>query len=157
MLKRTFIGFIYILFACNIYANDSFSCGLADTVGFSGKAINAVTNFYFSAPTYHSAVTSGTSGCSGLAYSDELKVEYIAKNYDLLKEQASLGSGEHLYAMSTLLGCPYESSKVFAKLTKDKYPVIFGNIKNTNKDILDLMKSGINQNPNLSDSCKIQS
>ena len=85
MLKRTFIGFIYILFACNIYANDSFSCGLADTVGFSGKAINAVTNFYFSAPTYHSAVTSGTSGCSGLAYSDELKVEYIAKNYDLLK------------------------------------------------------------------------
>ena len=88
---------------------------------------------------------------------DELKVEYIAKNYDLLKEQASLGSGEHLYAMSTLLGCPYESSKVFAKLTKDKYPVIFGNTKNTNKDILDLMKSGINQNPNLSDSCKIQS
>ena len=37
MLKRTFIGFIYILFACNIYANDSFSCGLADTVGFSGS------------------------------------------------------------------------------------------------------------------------
>jgi hypothetical protein len=157
MLKKTFVGFMFILFAFNSFANDSFKCGLANTLGFDGKGMNAVTNFYFSGSTYHSAVTSGTSGCDGLVLSEEVKVDFIAKNYDVLKEQASIGSGEHLYALSTLLGCPVESNETFAELTKEKYSLIFENANNTNQDILDLMKSGINTNPNLSNSCQIQS
>ena len=157
MLKRTILGSIFILFAFSLFANDSFKCGLSNTLGFDGKYMNAVTNYYFSASTYHSAVTSGTSGCDGLALSEEVKVDFIAKNYDVLKGQASIGSGEHLYALSTLLGCPVESSETFAELTKEKYSLIFENTNNTNQDILDLMKSGITTNPNLSNSCQIQS
>ena len=160
-IKFTFFFAITLLtLVGSVYANDSFKCGFGNQIlGSDSKYVNAFSNYASSssATTYHSAVSSGTSGCAGLVHSDKVRVEYIVHNYDILKEEASVGKGKHLYAMGSLMGCSTESNVAFAELTKKQYSEIFEEANNSELDILNIIKLGIYNNTNLSNSCQIQS
>lgn len=75
-----------------------------------------------------SAMTSGTSDCvdgaGTVAQQEAEQRTFVAVNLEALQRQAAAGQGDHLFALSELLGC--ERHEAVAELSHQKFGVIFG-------------------------------
>ena len=88
-------------------------------MGFADKDPIMSTTDYTSGVTSLTASTSGTSGCRNWDFVDLLKEEqnhYIAENWELLSEEAFKGEGEHLLALSSIMGCSPSQTSEFQKI-----------------------------------------
>ncbi len=136
-------------------ANSLYKCGPAATVT-GNKYVNAGVNFITSEPTYHSAITSGTSGCDGLAYNETQQVEFIANSREQLQEEAAAGSGEHLAALGAVVGCPTEAQPEFMLTTQQNYDALFAS-EHSELEFLHAVKAQVRQNSALASQCQLGS
>src|ERR1700751_4381430 len=106
----------------------SAGCGLgSDLIKDDGivQIFAATTNGTSGNQTF--GITSGTSNCTGsggYAQIDAEKQMYVEANYDALSQEMAQGAGEHLGALSSLMGCSRESSNQFASVMKKNYSSI---------------------------------
>lgn len=159
-MKKIFLTFVGILF----FASPTFSagygeggCGLGslifgDSPGFV-QVFAATTNQTLRNQAF--GISSGTSNCDSEGF-DLAKREqemFFAQNYnDLVKEMAA-GDGENLSTLSSLLGCPTESDHKFASFTRDHFEIIYANNESTPGQMLEAIRFGISNDPELSAAC----
>lgn len=90
------------------------------------KCSRALTrNSYFLAPSITTGFTSSSGGCSALASKAEEKKRFFVINYDKFKNEASMGSGEHLYVFGRLSNCSDSDLTRFNILLKKNYRNLF--------------------------------
>jgi hypothetical protein len=100
-------------------------------------------------------ISSGTSNCAGsggTASNDTQKNMYVSSNYDVLSQEMAQGSGEHLKAFSTLMGCDSAHSQEFAQTLKSNYRAIAGS---SPEQMLQKVKTAMGSDPQLKQACSI--
>ncbi len=87
------------------------------------QILAATTNGLFGIQTF--AISTGTSECvsSGAVKSERETDVFVAVNFESLKSEMARGSGEHLVALSNLMGC--ESGTNFARTLQANYANVF--------------------------------
>jgi len=98
-------------------------------------------------------ITSGTSNCgsNGLVLSQKKQEIFVKQNFDSLAKDMAIGSGESLSTLSLLLGCQ-SSTEQLGTFTQENYEKIYKNGV-TPIEMLNSIKSGIQNDSNLSASC----
>lgn len=145
----------FCFLASRANAVGSAGCGLGSVV-FKGnewwKQILALTtNGTLFSQTF--GITTGTSNCApGLFGVVQKQEDYIVSNLSTLQREAAQGSGQALNGLASTLGCADSSFSNFGVYTQEKYSEIF--ISQDAKEILQNIKTEIEKNQNLSNSCK---
>ncbi len=105
LLAAIAFGFVSI----NAQARDSLDgCGLGwevtDKKTYTATTTRLTTN-YFVPPTF--GMTTGTLGCDKLEMgsNDKETLDYVATNYEVLKNELAQGDGEYVRGVSKSLGC----------------------------------------------------
>ena len=100
-------------------------------------------------------MTSGTSECgsSGLVLAQKEQKIFIEKTYASLAKEMAAGSGENLYSLAGLLGCPMEQVGEFGAFTQEKYTSIFKNVDTTPTEVLAALKGELSANQTFATSC----
>ena len=115
-----------LIFSLSVFSVASFAkstfdgCGLGwevmDKKTVVGTTVRATTNYVVS-PTF--GMTSGTMGCDkfeGLATNEIANAQYVASNYDMIRTELALGSGEYLTgAMDSFSACGEEKLLPYVK------------------------------------------
>jgi hypothetical protein len=133
----------------------SAGCGLGSMIIKDDGIVQifaATTNGTFGSQTF--GITSGTSNCTGsggYAKADAEQEMYVSSNQDAISQEMAQGSGEHLTALSTLMGCEKGSSDQFATAMKRNYRTIASE-KNP-EDMISSMKGVISSDPALKKAC----
>ena len=131
-------------------------CGLGSMI-FKEPGITqifaATTNGSFGNQTF--GISSGTLNCKkagGVANREAEQNMYIATHRNAILEEAVQGSGEHLDALASVLGCDKASDAAFASSMKKNYKTVAAE-ENPERLILGIKKV-ISSDPELSQSCK---
>ena len=137
------------------WAGPSLASNYIDDCGFGKKiarneVVIGVINIFISPATYASAVTSGTSECSGWSEIDQLLGIYIRVNYESLQEEASQGQGPHLEGLARLAGCPASG---LSELSRIHHSELFGASSPQIPEILTDLHWHIQNHPKLSQGC----
>jgi Protein of unknown function (DUF3015) len=146
----------FCFLAARANAIGSAGCGLGSVV-FKGnewwkQTLAATTNDLTFSQTL--GITTGTSNCAPGLFGDAQKQEdYMVANLTSIQREAAQGSGEVLNGLASVLGCDNSSFAGFGAYTQEKYSDIF-NSQDT-KQILVNLKSEIQKNSSLSNSCKL--
>ena len=131
-MKRTFLKIIMLSFILSFaYALEKSpggtdSCGLGWEVTqektFFATTTRGTTNAVVP-PTF--GMTSGTIGCEqhSVAAKDMPAARYVVTNFDTLRHEISMGSGEILLGLSQLMGC--SNVQKFSTTLKNRYLNIF--------------------------------
>jgi hypothetical protein len=100
-------------------------------------------------------ITTGTSNCdaSGIILAEKEQEMFVEKNFPNLAREIAAGGGEHLQALTALLGCPSDKATQFAAFTQQNYEVIFVSDRTTPADMLSAVKDEMSKDPVLSVSC----
>ena len=107
-------------------ANAPWNCGVPKYATDNDFLIS-VSNILTTPVTYALASTTGTANCDGLVHDDRIKVQFIAQNYEILREEMVTGKGDNIEALSVMYGC---NNKEFLNFAKSKYSLIYnGNSK----------------------------
>lgn len=110
----------------------------------------SAVNYFFSAYTQSSAISSGTSNCvttrSNLAAKEQ--EVYITVNLASLSKEAAQGTGEHIQALAEVFGCPHEP---FAQLSQSRYNKIYST--NEPNTVLQNYLKEVSSDQNLAKSC----
>jgi hypothetical protein len=102
-------------------------CGLGSLAfkenGKWQQVLAATTNGTFGTQTF--GISTGTSNCTadGAVKSERATEVFVAVNFDSLKSEMARGSGEHLVALSSLMGC--ERSGDLARTLQANYENTF--------------------------------
>ncbi len=98
-------------------------------------------------------ITSGTSNCesSGLVMLEKEQELFVEQNFDSLAKDMAIGNGESLATLSFLLGCQ-SSTEQLGAFTQENYEKIYKDGV-TPVEMLNSIKSGIQNDSNLSASC----
>lgn len=100
-------------------------------------------------------ITSGTSNCTGAGGYVKAEVAqemYVSSNFDSLSQEMAQGSGEHLSALASLMGCEQNSHAQFSAVLKQNYRSIASQAS-TPEQMLQSVKSTVSSDSNLSSSC----
>lgn len=132
-------------------------CGLGSMAIGSGGGILQV----FAATTNNLTltqvfgITSGTSNCveRGVVREDAEQEAFFETNYDKLRAEMASGKGEHLEAMSSLLGCSDEVQPQVAATSQENYEAVFPNEETTPNQALYTYKMELSQHEELARSC----
>ncbi len=131
-------------------------CGLGSML-FKDPGITqifaATTNGTFGNQTF--GISTGTLGCSkagGVANRDAEQNMYIATNRDVIIQETAQGSGEHLNALASVMGCEKSSDAAFAATLKKNYKTVASE-ESTEKMLKDI-KNVISSDAALAHSCK---
>jgi Protein of unknown function (DUF3015) len=157
---KKFIGLFVVmaLFGTSAFAGGykSAGCGLGSMIikddGFV-QIFAATTNGTFDSQTF--GITSGTSNCGGsggYASNDVEQKMYVSSNLDSISQEAALGSGEHLNALASLVGCDQAAAPKFSAVMKKDYKSIVGS-NATPDTLLTNVKSKVSSDPVLKNSC----
>jgi hypothetical protein len=110
--------------------NNVGSCGWGSKLfqgqrGIAPQVLAATTNGTSGNQTF--GVTSGTSGCTqdGLVSSNWKTAMFIDGNKEKLARDMSVGSGETLDALASLIGVRAEDKGAFTQLTQSRFADIF--------------------------------
>ena len=127
-------------------ASLALACHKKGAMGLASKDPLSSTTDYVLFPTFMLASTSGTLGCENWDLVSLEQVQYIAANWEPLKEETAQGEGDHLVALSQLMGCAQEAQPSFQQLMHAHYPVLFSNTsqrtpEESTHDVLFQMKS----------------
>jgi hypothetical protein len=108
--------------------------------------------FFF---TYAGAITSGTSGCSnsGIIRREVEQQLFVAANYDALSVDVARGQGEHLAAMSALMGCPAALTGEFGRLAQAHFGQLVSGAPDRAPLLLAGLKDELRAHPEFSASC----
>ena len=131
MKKMLVLSVALALFAVPYaFAGGSSGCGLGAQLfeGQSGLAMNvlaATTNGSLGNNTF--GMTSGTSGCNAddTVMNDAAEEEFVAVNYENLSTDMAKGQGQYVNALAQMMGCPVAVQGDFARVSKEKYEVLF--------------------------------
>jgi len=103
----------------------SWACHQGGPMGFAKGKPGSFSLDISSSTIFPTASTSETSGCKNWDFI-QLKTEvYIASQWDRLSESASQGQGEHLLALSQMMGCTQDSYLRFTQLVQQNYKTLF--------------------------------
>ena len=134
----------------------SAGCGLGSMVikdeGFA-QVFAATTNGTSGSQTF--GISSGTSNCAGaggMASKDAEEHMYVQANHDAITQEMAQGSGEHLNALATLLGCEKGVNNTFGTVMKKNYKTVAS--KKDAEQMLNSVKTVISSDSRLSKSCK---
>ncbi len=134
----------------------SAGCGLGSLVIQDDGIVQifaATTNGTFGSQTF--GITSGTSNCGGSggwAKNDAAQKMYVSSTYDSITQEMAQGSGEHLNALASILGCDKDSAPEFSALMKKDYKNIVGQSQEP-AQMLEAVKKDVSSNPQLKKSC----
>jgi len=103
--------------------------------------------------TYTLGVTSGTSGCSGMALLEQEREIFVASTYDEISEEAAQGGGLHIETLATLMGC--EQPTEFTAMTQSKFNTIFADAPKS-KELISRLDAEVQKDPALKASCTFQ-
>lgn len=112
----------------------------------------ATTNGTFGNQTF--GITSGTSNCSGpggYAKADAEKEMYLSSNLDQVTQEMAQGSGEHLSALASLMGCSQTSVTRFGAVMKQNYSQLA--TQTTAEKMINAVQTRITADPQLSAGC----
>jgi len=99
-------------------------CGLGSLVfGDKKGPIQIVALTTNSIAMQTSAITTGTSNCTedGVAMADRERELFAEANFNLIKEEASQGSGENVAVLASLYGCTGASVQAFSAGVQSRY------------------------------------
>jgi hypothetical protein len=153
-MKKVSVLFLSLLLSTSIMAGDSSSgCGLGWQVfkknSLISSALRATTNAIFLNSV---AMTFGTSGCAqhSIVRNDKKSLHFMDANKHHLMTEMAMGEGEHLKAFSQILGC---ETGEFAKTMKGNYQEVFRSDDLNARQLINLVKVQMIQQPNLRKGC----
>ena len=88
------------------------------------QVMMATTNGTFGSQTF--GISFGTSGCTndGKVMAEHQTHRFVASSFDTLSEEMARGGGEHLTALATLMGVPFEQHPVFFAMAQQHYRML---------------------------------
>lgn len=103
-------------------------------------------------PTF--GMTTGTIGCDAhsFAVKERASVEMVVTNYDALKVEMAVGSGETLAALARTMGCSDASMNAFGAMTQKNYSSIVGN---NSLEMYENVRAQVKGDAALSNACAI--
>lgn len=131
-MLKSFPMFIFLVLVLSIPTAYAASPGGSDGCGIGwrvtkNKTLSATTSRGTTHATLPPSIsmTSGISECDyhPIAANDLPAAHYTAINFDLLKHEMAIGSGEILLGLSQIMGC--SDSQKFSSMVKDNYARIF--------------------------------
>lgn len=135
-----------VLFSFNTFARDSFDgCGLGWEVTQDKTMIATTTRNTTNAfvpPTF--GMTTGTLGCekfSGFAANEKQNVEYVAKNFEVLRTQLATGNGEYVNTTAQSFQC---DSATFSSHVQQNYQTVVAPAKDGVELYMNLKKAASN-------------
>ncbi len=157
-MRLFLIGLMITGFTTSAFANSA-GCGLGSLI-FTKDTIMSQTlaeTFNGSFLTQFFGITSGTSNCSahGFAFQEKEAAMYAEANMPSLKVEMARGQGENLTAFSQLMGCNDVSA--FSQMIKSKYQNIFPTNDVDAEQMLNHLKSEIQSDASLNQSCHLAS
>lgn len=167
-LKISVAGFAAMLIVLSISATVSAQqtvnygtagCGLGSVVFGTSEGIiqvfAATTNGTSASQTF--GITSGTSNCvnRGVITQNKEQEAFFEANYGNLKSEMAAGEGEHLAALSSLMGCSDSSSAALASYTQTNYSAVVPNESTTPMQALYGYKLALSMDEELSQSCTL--
>lgn len=157
MLVAALIG---ITGATSALADQGAGCGLGKQVwagqsGMVAQVLAAITNNTISPAS--TSITSGTSGCdaNGVIYRTKEQSVFVAVNLDALSQDMAQGHGASLDSLAALMGCSEPAFADFARMTHEKYGVLFGSAETTSQGLLNNLKREMATDPTLSRCTRI--
>lgn len=113
----------------------------------------ATTNGISASQTF--GITSGTSNCveSGVISQDSEQEAFFEMNYEDLRQDMAAGQGEHLVAMSSLMGCSADVQGELASFSQAHYEEIFPSEDTTANQALYSYKLQLSQQKDFARSC----
>jgi hypothetical protein len=158
MKKLSLVLVLACAFSSSAFAGGykSAGCGLGSLVISSDGFLQifaATTNGTFASQTF--GITSGTSNCGGsggYAKAEVQTEQYVSANLDVLSQEMAQGSGEHIAALATLMGCSEDSTALFSATLQKSYRSI-ANEGLTTDTMIKSVESSISSQPALRQSC----
>lgn len=97
-------------------------------------------------------MTFGTSGCAqhSIVKNDKKSLHFMDANKHHLMSEMALGQGEHLNALSQIMGCSEES---FSAAMKENYTDIFRSDAVSARQLVNLVKAQMILQPELRKGC----
>ncbi len=77
-------------------------------------------------------------------------LEFTKANLGRIKTDMAAGGGEHLRALSTLLGVPVSQQQTFFSITKENFSDLYSSDKTTAEELLEKLRVEVSSNPGLS-------
>ncbi len=155
---KTIVMALLSLFTVSAMAAGDAGCGLGSVIISKNSKLMQLfamtTNGSFSSQFL--GITSGTSGCtsSGIVMSDKQIQYFVEVNQEDLSREMAQGNGEKLSTLALLNGCSdTNSQKAFAQFTQQSYGKIIPASSATASDIVNNLRSEINQNTELAQMC----
>lgn len=140
------------------FAGKSSGCGLGSELfkGQSGLVMNvlaATTNGSSGNQTF--GMTSGTSGCAGsdTVLNDANQEEFVAVNFENISTEMAKGEGQYVNALAQMMGCSAAVQGDFARVSKEKFEVLFQSPDMEAKAWLGGLKTELAKEPVLAGGC----
>ena len=131
-------------------------CGLGSMMFPENKPVHqilaATTNGSFGNQTF--GITTGSLGCTsgGLIKAGMERQVFIASNFRALQREMAAGKGEHVAALSSLMGCGAHTDK-FVNFSKARYEVLFPSANTTPNALLENLTKEIKADSAVSEAC----
>lgn len=135
--------------------NNIGSCGWGSKLfdnqkGIAPQVLGATTNGTSGNQTF--AISSGTSGCTqdGLVKSNWKTAMFLDGNKEKVARDMSIGSGESLDSLASLMGVRDEHKATFFRSTKENFGRIFSAENVSTQQVLASLKQVLTENNDLS-------
>ncbi len=133
-------------------AGNNVGCGLGSMVfggqsGLAPQIMAATTNGTSGNQTF--GITSGTLGCSKNGVVPQKIAMFTDSNLDRLAREMSVGEGETLNALATLMKIEAQDKPVFFKAVKNNFEQIFPNENVTSNEVLVSLNKIMSSDPAL--------
>ena len=128
------------------------ACHKGGPMGFADNDPGAFSMDVSSSPTFIAASTVGAAGCKNWDYARQQQLHFIQDQWSFISEDASRGSGEHLTALTQIMGCNKSDQVDFGIMVHHHYSFLF---YKTDSNINFLLKLEDLLSQNQSISCKV--
>ena len=128
------------------------ACHKGGPMGFADNDPGAFSMDVSSSPTFIAASTVGAAGCKNWDYARQQQLHFIQDQWSFISEDASRGSGEHLTALTKIMGCNKSDQVDFGIMVHHHYSFLF---YKTDSNINFLLKLEDLLSQNQSISCKV--
>ncbi len=152
--KITMIALLSIIPVSAFAVDNVGECGWGSKVfegqrGIAPQVLAVTTNGTFGNQTF--GITSGTSGCTqdGVVKSNWKTAMFIDANANKLAKDISVGGGETLETLASLIGVEKEDKQLFFQTTKENFAKIFPSSEVTSKEIQLSLREVVGQNEKL--------
>jgi hypothetical protein len=156
MTKRIILVSALALIPSTSFALDNVGgCGwgsklMAGNQGIAPQVLAVTTNGTFGNQTF--GITSGTSGCSqnGVVSSNWKTAMFIDSNMNKLARDMSVGQGEALDSLASLIGVSSSDKEVFSNTVKSNFGEIFSSSDITSEQVAANLKAVLASSNSLS-------